>query len=326
MNQQNSLNKIDFAVGGQAVIEGVMMRSPNFNIVSVRHPGGKIEESQEFYQNLIRRKKYLNIPVLRGVINMLEMMLIGTKALNFSSRIALADLEKKESSKTESTSAAKETSMLIFSVVFALAMSLFLFKFLPLWLTDFLSHRFEIIQQNYLVYNLLDGVIKSTFFVAYIALLSLLPDVRRVFQYHGAEHKSIMTYEQGLALTVENAQKQTRFHPRCGTSFILIVFLLSVFVFTAIPRHPDFLINFAIRMAFLPIIAGLSYELLKLSAKYPKNWFFKLISRPGLWMQKLTTSEPTADMLEVSLNSLKLALQAEENLKQNHGTATATVL
>ena len=325
MNQPKTSPKFDFAVGGQAVIEGVMMRSPNFNIVSVRNPSGDITKSSEFYQNLIKRKTYLNIPLVRGVINMLEMMLIGTKALNFSSRIALGDPSAPTDVATNSQptkSTAKENLMLIFSLVFALGMSLFLFKFLPLWITDFVSQKFSLLQQNYLVYNLLDGVLKTSFFVAYIAILSLLPDVKRVFKYHGAEHKSITTYEQGLPLTVENAKLQTRFHPRCGTSFILIVFLMSIFIFTAIPRNPDFLLNFAIRLAFLPLIAGISYEFLKLTAKYSTHPLSKIVSWPGLMMQRLTTSEPDADMLEVALNSLNSAIQAEQNFSKDQHERT----
>ncbi|MCC7432998.1 DUF1385 domain-containing protein [Candidatus Peregrinibacteria bacterium] len=314
MNQTKPLTntaKIDFAVGGQAVLEGVMMRSPNYNIVSVRAPDGKIKEKSEYYQNLTKRINWLSIPILRGVINMFEMMWIGTKALGFSSKIALNEDSETEGSFMENLS-------VVFSIIFALGMSLLLFKFLPLWITDFLSHSFNAINQNYLIYNLIDGLLKTTLFVGYIALLNLLPDVRRVFMYHGAEHKSIMTYEQGLDLTVANARNQTRFHPRCGTSFILIVFLFSIFIFTAVPRQDSFVINFLVRLAFLPIIAGISYEMLKLSAKLKDNFILKLISAPGLLMQKLTTLEPDDQMLEVALNSLKLALTAEQKQISNH--------
>lgn len=335
-NNNPANSPIDFAVGGQAVIEGVLMRSPNFNIISVRSPSGTIVEDQAQYQTLVKRHNYLNIPIIRGVINMLEMMLIGTQALTFSSKQAMqeaepavepAKLSEQPTTLSETPTQAivhlKKTSLaenlsLGFSLAFALVMSIFLFKFLPLWVTDYLSHNFAALQENYLLFNLVDGLIKTSFFLLYIALLSLLPEVKRLFRYHGAEHKSIMTYEHGLDLTVANAKQQTRFHPRCGTSFILIVFLISILVFTVIPRNPDFLTNFAIRLAFLPLVAGISYEFLKLSAKAPNNWFFKIIIKPGLWMQKITTQEPDDQMLEVALNSLKLALQAEQNLlKQN---------
>lgn len=296
--------KIDFAVGGQAVLEGVMMRSPNYNIVSVRSPDGEIKEKSEYYQNLTKRINWLSIPILRGVINMFEMMWIGTKALGFSSKVAMNE--------EEGEGGLMENASVIISLLFALGMSLLLFKFLPLWITDFLSHNFTSINQNYLIYNAIDGMLKTSLFVGYIALLSLLPDVRRVFMYHGAEHKSIMAYEQGLDLNVANARKQTRFHPRCGTSFILIVFLFSIFIFTAVPRQDSFVINFLVRLAFLPLIAGISYEMLKLSAKMKDNFLLKIISAPGLLMQRLTTLEPDDQMLEVALNSLQLALTAEQ--------------
>ena len=316
--------RIDFAVGGQAIIEGVLMRSPNFNIISVRSPSGDIVEDQTKYQALVRRHRYLNVPIARGVINMFEMMLIGTQALAFSSREALREVsqvsKKAETSDTLKTKDIKphkatlaENLSLGFSLIFALVMSIFLFKFLPLWITDFISQNFAALKENYLLFNLVDGVLKTSFFLLYIAILSFIPDVKRLFRYHGAEHQSIMTYEKGLDLTVENARGQSRFHPRCGTSFILIVFLISILVFTLLPRNPDFLTNFAIRLAFLPLVAGLSYEFLKLSAKSSDNWFFRIAIMPGLWMQRITTQPPDDSMLEVALNSLKLALAAEQN-------------
>lgn len=198
------------------------------------------------------------------------------------------------------------------SLVFSLVMSIFLFKFLPLSITDFLSSRFAALKENYMLYNLIDGFIKMLFFIVYIALLGTIPQLKRVFQYHGAEHKSIYTYEQGLDLTVENARKMTRFHPRCGTSFILVVFMISIFVYTFVPRQEAFWLNFALRVAFLPIIAGISYELLKWSAKYSENPFVRIIAFPGLMFQRVTTKEPDDQQLEVALNSLKEALVLEE--------------
>lgn len=306
-------SKIDFAVGGQALIEGILMRSPNFNIIAVRDPQGKIIQKSDQYQNITRRIKLLNIPILRGVINMLEMMLIGTKALNFSSLISLSETPQHDEASEQKVSFLGNLSVL-FSLAFGLGLAILLFKFVPLWITDTLSHQWKVIDQNYLIYNLLDGVIKTILFVAYIALMSQLPDIKRVFRYHGAEHKSIMTYEKGLELTVENARSQTRFHPRCGTSFILIVFLISIFVFTLIPRNPDFLINFGLRLSLLPLIAGISYEFLKMSARFQDNFLLSCVSAPGLLMQRLTTQEPDDQMLEVALTSLKTALSKESEL------------
>jgi uncharacterized protein YqhQ len=240
---------------------------------------------------------------------MFEMMMIGTKALNFSSQAALGEAEEGKQSGFGANLA------IIVSLIFGLVLAVGLFKFVPLLLTNILSTWWKALGENYLLYNLVDGVLKTTIFVGYIAGMSLIPDIKRVFRYHGAEHKSIMTYEQGLDLTVDNAVKQTRYHPRCGTSFILLVFLISVVVFTVLPKNPDFVSNFLMRLAALPLIAGISYEILKLSARHATSRFFRVLAWPGLQMQRLTTAEPDREMLEVALNSLKLALQAEENFQ-----------
>lgn len=314
--------KIDFAVGGQALIEGVLMRSPNFNIVSVRTPQGDITAVEEFYQNITARWRHLNVPIIRGVISMIEMLYIGTKALNFSSMASLGEIvagqnaganpSKSKGFWKESQNKSRFAGLaVIISMIIGLGLALFLFKFLPLWLTNTIS-TFVPALDNYLAYNLVDALIKTTIFVGYIYFMSLLPDIKRVFMYHGAEHKSIMTYEKGLDLTVENARNQTRFHPRCGTSFILLVFLVSILVFTLLPKNPDFVSNFLTRLAALPLVAGLSYEVLKLSAKHMESRLFSMVAAPGLLMQRLTTAEPDDSILEVALNSLKLALQAEQ--------------
>jgi uncharacterized protein YqhQ len=204
-----------------------------------------------------------------------------------------------------------EVFMFGFSIVFAIALSLFLFKFLPLWITDWISGLYEPLRNSFL-YNLMDGVLKTSFFILYIALLTVLPSIKRVFEYHGAEHKSIYTYEKGLDLTVENAKKQTRFHPRCGTSFVLIVFMISILTYILIPRDPDFTIHFLKRLAFLPLIAGISYEFLKWSARHTDNKWIKLLIAPGLKFQLLTTKEPDDKQLEVALHALSKALELED--------------
>lgn len=307
----------DFALGGQAVIEGVMMRSPNFTVVSVRSPDGTIIKSEEAYKTIGQRVKILSLPFIRGVINIFEMLIIGTKALNFSSKAFMAEETAITITKPKNKQTNKmENIFLIFSIIFALGLSLFLFKFIPLWITTWLSGESRTINNNYLIFNLIDGIIKISLFVLYIGLIAILPDMKRVFAYHGAEHKSIMTYEQGLDLTVENAKNQTRFHPRCGTSFILILFLISIFIFTLIPRYPDFLINFFIRLTALPLIASLSYEFLKFtSSKNNNSILFKILTWPGLLLQKLTTREPNNEMLEVALESLKTSLKLENEIR-----------
>ena len=312
--------KIDFAVGGQAVIEGVMMRSPNSIVISVRKQNGKIKTQERFYRTLTQRIRALNIPLIRGVINLFEMMVVGTKAINFSANEFVEEPGAEEHDEEEP----KEKSITIkivealtfaFSLVLALALSIFLFKFLPLWITTALETRSQTIADNWILFNFIDGVLKTTFFIAYIFILSLVPSFRRIFEYHGAEHKAVFTYEQSLPLTVEKARKQTRFHPRCGTSFILIVFVISILVYTFVPKQPDFTTNLLIRIAFLPLIAGIAYEYLKISARYCHKKWTTLFVAPGLWLQRLTTKEPTDDQIEVALNSLKIALEKEAENK-----------
>lgn len=303
--------KIDFAVGGQAVIEGVMMRSPNHIAIAVRKPSGSIKVKKNPYKTLTQKIKFLNIPILRGVINLFEMMIIGTQAINFSATAALDEGEEKNVPKTKFEKVL-EIGTLIFSFVFALGLSIILFKFIPLWLTTFFESRNIFIKNNYIIFNLIDGGLKMSIFLLYILLISLIPSFKRIFEYHGAEHKSIFTYENKLELTVNNAKKQTRFHPRCGTSFILIVFIVSILVYTLVPKQETFLINLLLRLAFLPLIAGISYEYLKISAKYADKLFAKILVTPGLLFQRLTTKEPDNKQLEVGLKSLEEILLLEK--------------
>lgn len=305
--------KIDFAVGGQAVIEGVMMRSPNSITIAVRKPGGKVKVDKKKYQTLTQKYKWLNIPILRGVVNLFEMMVIGTKAINFSANESLEDdIEGEQKEEISAWMKFVEAVIFLVSLVLALALSIFLFKAIPLWTTTFLESKSSYIKDNYIVFNIIDGIIKTIIFISYIFFLSLIPSFRRIFEYHGAEHKSIFNYENRLELNVENAEKQTRFHPRCGTSFILIVFFISIVVYTFVPKQDSFLINLLTRLAFLPLIAGISYEYLKVSAKHSDKAFVKMLIAPGLWFQRLTTKEPDKTQLEVGLESLKTALQMEK--------------
>ncbi len=309
--------KIDFAVGGQAVIEGVMMRSPNNITIAVRKKNGDIRIKNKPYKTLVQRHKFLNIPIVRGVVNLFEMMVVGTGAINFSANqmvedeMTVEELKKYKNKKKTPLIRLIEAIMFAFSIVSALALSIFLFKFVPLWLTTFLQDYFPLIQENYIFFNIIDGIIKTLMFISYIYIIGLFPSFKRVFEYHGAEHKSIFNYESKKDLTVENASKQSRFHPRCGTSFIMIVFAISILVYTLLPKQPDFWSNLALRLAFLPLIAGISYEYLKLSAKHAENAFVKAVIAPGLWFQRLTTKEPDQKQLSVGLKSLQEALRME---------------
>lgn len=307
--------QIDFAIGGQAVIEGVMMRSPEYITVAVRSENGEIKTKEDPYKSITKRIKLLGLPFIRGVVGLVEMMMIGMKALNFSANVMM-DEEEIDPSKKTFMQKALETGMMVFSFTLAIAMSLFLFKFLPLWITQWLSEIYPVIGKSFL-YNLIDGLLKISFFILYIWVISITPTIKRVFEYHGAEHKSIFTYEKGLPLTVENAKKQSRFHPRCGTSFILIVFVISILVYTVLPRNPDFLMNFLTRVMWLPVIAGISYEFLKWSARHQDSKLMRVAIWPGLKMQLLTTKEPDDEQLEIGLKSLQIALDLESKKESN---------
>jgi uncharacterized protein YqhQ len=317
-------NKFDFAVGGQAVIEGVMMRSLHFITIAVRKPNGEILVREDQFTPFAKRLHVLKIPILRGMIGLIEALYLGTKALNFSSKVAMEEKDPKSVLKTEKAKAKnfKDAVLDFLTFIFtiltyliSIALALFLFKFLPLSLAEFSSKYFGMLD-NGILFNLIDGVIKILLFVLYLFAISLIPDIKRVFQYHGAEHKSIMTYEHNLSLNVENALTQRRFHPRCGTSFIFFVFFLSIFIYTVLPTHNDFILKLIERILFLPIIAGVSYEVLKLSAKYQNNFLIKLFIQPGLALQRITTQEPDEKEMELGLASLKRALELEKSFKE----------
>lgn len=305
-------NKIDFAVGGQAVIEGVMMRSPNFYTIAVRNEAGELKTKQAQFKSILDKFPILKLPLLRGMVHLVESMTIGIRSLNYSNSVFVGEEENAKEEK-----GFWKILFMIFGIVYtigSLAFTLFLMKVLPLWIADQAAHTWSFVEDHYIVYNLIDGFTKISLFLGYVLLISLVKDIRRVFQYHGAEHKSIWAYEKGLELTVENARKQTRFHPRCGTSFIFIVILMSVLIYTVFPSPDAFWAKLAIRIAVIPLIAGLSYELLKASAKWQNNIVMRLFVLPGLMFQKLTTKEPDDKQLEVALLALKESLAVEKTL------------
>lgn len=305
--------KFDFAVGGQAVIEGVMMRSKNFIAIACREPKGGIVVKDFPFQSLINKYNFLNVPILRGVIGMLEMMAVGIKALNFSADVFAEDVEKPETLKSKHRQLL-ESLLVVLNVVVSLVFAIFIFKFIPLFITEFLNSEFPSLADNYILYNLVDGVLKFLIFIIYILVISKSETIYRVFEYHGAEHKAVFNYEEGTDLTISNSQKQSRIHPRCGTSFVIFVFLISVVLYTFMPRDPNFLMQFAKRVLLLPIVAGISYEILKYSAKHMESRFVKLFTYPGRLFQKLTTKEPSDDQVEVALKALTRTLELEETL------------
>ncbi len=304
---------IDFAVGGQAVVEGVMMRSPHYYIVSVRDPEGMVQMKHERFESLTGRYKILRLPLIRGVVHLVESMRLGYRSLNYSNDIFLGETEETKKGRGK-IGQFFMAAFGVVSIILSLGVTLFMLKVLPLWIAGQAAELWPVVKENYLLFNAIDGLTKITIFLTYITGISFFKDIWRVFQYHGAEHKSIWTYEHGLELTVANARKQTRFHPRCGTSFIFIVILMSVFIYTLVPPVEGFAAQLALRVAVIPLIAGISYELLKLSAKFQKSGVMKVFMFPGLMLQRLTTKDPDDSMLEVALNSLRESLRMEGDL------------
>ncbi|HEX5874655.1 MAG TPA: DUF1385 domain-containing protein [Pyrinomonadaceae bacterium] len=374
----------DLIVGGQAVIEGVMMRTPNAYAIAVRKADGTIVNTAARLPKWSDKYPILKLPVLRGGAVLVQSMGLGIKALNYSANEAFAEAEEAEAKEVKvaltpaviegegdfagltgavpglipvptqkrSTDELKKgtTAAAAGSIVFALIFNVLLFVAAPLLLTNALfiaagwatspaaatapatpgasttvtepadeawySDAWTTVR-TYLhpvrpsvAFNLIDGLIRMTFFLIMIVSFSLLKDIRRVFQYHGAEHKTVFTWEAGLPLTVDNARPQPRQHPRCGTSFLMVVMIVAIVLFSVI-KFDSLLLNFLIRLALMPVVAGISYEIIRLSAKKESSWFFKLMTRPGVWLQNITTKEPDDMQLEVAIEALKESLKLE---------------
>ncbi len=310
----------DLAVGGQAVIEGVMMRSDDRIATAVRVPSGEIRVKSDRYISLTKRKKLFGLPVVRGAISLIEMLVIGIRSLNFSADIAVTEIEKEEAAKKGEVYTERRrksnTLLLAGTVVFALALGIAIFFFLPLALSTLIN-----IKKDALFFNIVAGIIRVALFIGYVWGISFLSDFKRVFAYHGAEHKSIFAFESGADLIPEAVVKYSRRHPRCGTSFILIVAIFAILIysisdtiFALITGYPPALMTrFAIHFSLLPLVAGGSYELLKLSGKTRESKLTKILIAPGLWMQNITTREPTYDQLEVAIVALETAMDIKES-------------
>jgi len=293
-------------VGGQAVIEGVMMRSPERVSVAVRRPDGKIVLQNKPYVSFTKRKNFWGLPIIRGAVTLIESMVLGVQALTFSGDIAIAEEEKKEVEKNKKKSKKAKKSgmsnlMLFGTVAFSLVFGFALFFYLPLILTDLLGAK------SGFWFNVVDGIIRTIIFLLYLSLITLWKDIRRIFKYHGAEHQTIFTFEDGKDLNVKNASEYLQYHPRCGTSFIITVLLVSIIVFMFLGR-PDTILERLIRFAFIPVIGGLSYEAIKLSDKKKNNPIVKMFIKPGLWLQRITALKPDESMLEVAIVALNGSL------------------
>ena len=354
----------DLIVGGQAVMEGVMMRTPSAYAIACRKSDGTIVTTAESLPKWSDKYKWLNIPVLRGGATLIQSMALGVKALNFSARIYEEDLEAQEKVKEnalemqpalidgtldaqftkapvkvimpEKKKKQTQSASAVGSIIFALGFNILLFIVAPLVLTNVLfialgwatapmiaadAGWLEFIKAyvwkikldsfgGWVSFNLIDGLIRMAFFILMIFSMSFLRDIRRVFEYHGAEHKTVFNWEAGLELTPANAKIQKRQHPRCGTSFLMVVMLVAIVLFSVINFEAMWL-NLIVRIALMPLVAGLSYEVIRYAAKKESGAIFKLMTLPGLWLQNITTQEPDAEQLEVAIVSLKESLKLE---------------
>jgi len=356
----------DLIVGGQAVMEGVMMRTPSAYAIACRRSDGSIVSTAESLPKWSDKYKWLSWPVLRGGATLIQSLGLGVKALNFSARVyeedlkAQEELEKAQASETETVlvegttdenflkapvkvimpekteEPAKtmgQSAAAVGSIIFGLTFNIVLFLAAPLlltnlafiglhwadgpviadgagWFATIKAYIWEVKPHSWIAFNLADGLLRMAAFVFMIFTMSYLKDIRRVFEYHGAEHKTVFTWEKGLDLTPDNATLQQRQHPRCGTSFLMVVMLVAIVLFSVI-NSGFLLVNLAIRIALMPLVAGLSYEVIRYAAKKESGSIFKLMTKPGLWLQNITTQEPDAGQLEVAIKALDESLKLE---------------
>jgi uncharacterized protein YqhQ len=289
---------VDMLIGGQAVIEGVMMRSLSGYTVAVRQPDGGVALKKDKLASVATKYPFLKFPVLRGSVVLIQSLILGIRALNFSASVS-----------SEGAEGEPELSnwAIAGSMGMALLLGVGLFILAPLGLTNLLR-RFVFPEMGNFAYNAIDGAIRAIFFFVYIASISMMAEIRRVFQYHGAEHKTVYTFEANEALTVENARGKSTLHPRCGTSFLMFVMAISILVFSLIPSAAPFYVKFGARVVLIPLIAGLAYEVIRFSARHLKNPVCRVLIRPGLWLQRITTKEPDDKQLEIAIIALREAL------------------
>ena len=286
-------------IGGQAVIEGVMMRSPNSMAIAVRKPNGEIVVKRERLDFFSEKKFFSKLPLIRGVINLLSALILGMKALNFSANQSLGE-EKEVSSWTMGL-----------TFTFALCFGIFLFFLIPLFLTKWLRFAIPMVSTSGILFNLVDGIIRLMIFLAYLWAISFFKEIRRIFEYHGAEHKSIFAFESGEALMADRVKGFSYLHPRCGTSFLLMVMVVSILVFALIPHQISFGYKVASRVVFIPLIAGLAYEIIRFADQKRESKSIQYFIKPGLWLQRMTAREPSEDQIEVALRALREVLELE---------------
>jgi uncharacterized protein YqhQ len=292
-------------VGGQAVLEGVMMRSPHAWGIAVRKPSGEITTHSEPLERLSEKHKWMGWPVVRGVITLGHAMTLGFRALRFSANAALDQLPANDKGKKLEISGWLAAVNILISVGFFI----FMYKFLPLLAATELK-RINPIFGERIIFNLVDGAIRILLFLLFIWGTSLLKDIRRVYQYHGAEHKTVFAFEAGDPLQTGAVQRYSTFHPRCGTSFLMTVMIISILVYTLVPAT-TFWMRFIARIALLPVIAGLSYEIIRFAAKH-RGSLFALMTAPGLWLQRITTQPPADDQVQCAITALDEAMALEK--------------
>lgn len=354
----------DLIVGGQAVMEGVMMRTPSAYAIACRKSDGSIVHTAESLPKWSDKYKWLSWPVLRGGATLIQSLALGVKALNFSTKVFEDDLREKEELVKERTGELEpvlaegttnedflkapvrvimpaeptprstgSSAAAVGSIIFALLFNMLLFLAAPLlltnlgfiwagwgdapaivdgagWFATVKAYVWEVKPRSWIAFNLIDGLVRMFFFVVMIFTMSFLKDIRRVFEYHGAEHKTVFTWEKGLELTPANATTMRRQHPRCGTSFLMVVMLVAIVLFSVI-KFDVLWMNLVVRIALMPLVAGLSYEVIRYAAKKESGAIFKFMTKPGLWLQNITTQEPDDSQLEVAIKALDESLKLE---------------
>lgn len=340
----------DMTVGGQAVIEGVMMRTPHAFTVAVRAPDGSIVLKEDAWRSIWDRLTFLRWPFFRGTVVMIEALVNGLQALTFAANVAEPDPASPAESSSSNASAEGASpssaapdaaplsnAQLTMTIASSFVLGIGMFVALPHLLTAGIGWVIggNALDPDGFAFHLVDGIIKLGIFIAYIWAISRIPEIRRVFQYHGAEHKSVYAYEARVPLTVEAVRGFSTLHPRCGTSFLMFVMLVSIFLFTAVfplfapslagmPKLLSNLVMVAVKIPLMLPIAGISYEAIRFSGRFPDNPVLGLLSRPGLWMQRLTTGEPDDAQLEVALAALKSALRREADWQEHNGQVDAS--
>ena len=275
------------AFGGQAVIEGVMIRSKKHVVICVRQPNGEISTKTEEINSISERYKILRLPLIRGLVALVESVYLGVKGLYFSANVSLEEEDEKI-----------EPKEMAVTFVLAIALAIILFSITPFFLTSLLTPFRGVI------FVVIEGIIRIAIFLLYLVIVALIPDFRRVLQYHGAEHTAINAYEAGVEFNVKNAKEYSKLHPRCGTSFLLIVLIISILLFSVLPNQ-DYLTRLSYRIILIPVISAISYEVLKISDRYKNSIIMKALVMPGLGLQWLTTRKPDDDMIEVAIKAVK---------------------